>query len=197
VRLLTHLNQALLFKTKILPLCIFEGVLGVACLLQLASCGSHVVPVDPAVLNGDEISGAGAKAGSGGGLFGANGLAFGINKNPKASTSESPGGGLPINAYLWRGALSTVSFMPLTSVDPYGGVIISDWYTPPGTRGERYKTVVYILGWNLTQDGVHVSVFKQTLQNGQWTSATSSPTVSRDIEDKILARALKLQASSG
>ncbi len=36
---------------------------------------------------------------------------------------------IAVNAYLWRASLDTLSFMPLLSADPYGGVIITDWYT--------------------------------------------------------------------
>ena len=37
--------------------------------------------------------------------------------------------GFPINPYLWRGSLETISFMPLASADPIAGIIITDWYT--------------------------------------------------------------------
>lgn len=49
--------------------------------LALAGCGNGpTTPADPMVLNGDQVSGAGYKD-TGGGLLGADGLAFGINKN--------------------------------------------------------------------------------------------------------------------
>ena len=73
-------------------------------------------------------------------LFGTSGLTFGVNKNPHGANSSGSGGaGIGVNAYLWRGALDTLSFMPLSSADPFGGVIITDWYQPPGDTGERYK----------------------------------------------------------
>ena len=46
------------------------------------------------------------------------------------SSGGGGGGGIGVNAFLWRGALDTLSFLPLTSADPFGGVIITDWYTP-------------------------------------------------------------------
>ena len=48
-------------------------------------------------------------------------------------------GTLGVNAYLWRASLDTLSFMPLASADPFGGVIITDWYSPPAAQGERFR----------------------------------------------------------
>ena len=36
------------------------------------------------------------------------------------------GAAIPVNSYLWRATLDTLSFMPLASADPFGGVIITD-----------------------------------------------------------------------
>jgi len=152
------------------------------------------IPADPTVLNGDEVSGAGNKP-QGGGLFGADGLAFGINKNPHSNSTGS-GAGIGVNAYLWRGALDTLSFMPLASADPFGGVIITDWYQPPGDATERYKATAYILGQDLRADGVRVSVFKQVSQNGQWVDAEVAPGTNEEIEDKVLARARQLRVQA-
>ena len=52
---------------------------------------------------------------------------------------DSTGGGIGVNNLLWRASLDTVSFMPLVSADPFGGVIITDWYTPPSAPDERFK----------------------------------------------------------
>ena len=130
------------------------------------------------------------------------GTIFGIGKTNR---NQSGGGGGPntgigVNAFLWRGALDTISFMPLTSADPFGGVIITDWYTPPSTSGERFKATIYILSRELRSDGVRVNIYRQVLQNGQWIDATISETTVADIENKVLARARhmreQLQASS-
>ena len=50
-----------------------------------------------------------------------------------------------VNAYLWRASLDTLAFMPLASADPYGGVIITDWYINPEKPDERFKATIYIL----------------------------------------------------
>ena len=51
--------------------------------------------------------------------------------------------------------------MPLASADPYGGVIITDWYANPEKPDERFKCTVYILDTRLRADGLNVTVFKQ------------------------------------
>jgi hypothetical protein len=120
------------------------------------------------------------------------GTLFEFGKNTKDKTRGTAGGGgsgIGVNAFLWRGALDTISFMPLASADPFGGVIITDWYTPPGTSGERFKATIYILSRDLSSDGVQVKMYRQILRNGQWVDAAVSDTMVSDIENKVLARA--------
>jgi hypothetical protein len=114
----------------------------------------------------------------------------------KGNKQQEAGATLAVNAYLWRGALDTLSFMPLSSIDPFGGVIVTDWYSPPNTSGERFKATAFILGRELRSDGLHVTVFRQQLENGQWVDAPVSPSTATDIENKALARARELRAQS-
>jgi len=115
------------------------------------------------------------------------------------TTITSSGGGkmtLGVNQYLWHATLDTLAFMPLQSADPFGGVIITDWYTPASSSGERFKATAYILGRELRSDGVRVSIFRQVLQNGQWVDAQVSPVTIGEIENKVLARARELREQS-
>jgi hypothetical protein len=114
----------------------------------------------------------------------------------KANKQQEAGATLGVNAYLWRGALDTLSFMPLSSIDPFGGVIVTDWYSPPTTTGERFKATAFILGKELRSDGLHVTIFRQVQDNGQWVDAPVNPATATDIENKALARARELRAQS-
>jgi hypothetical protein len=118
-------------------------------------------------------------------------FSFGGNKKDKDGGAGGTGGGsgLGVNAFLWRGALDTIGFMPLLSADPFGGVIITDWYSPPGVTDERFKAAVYILSRELRSDGIRVNINRQVLQNGQWVAADVAPSTVADIENKVLARA--------
>ncbi len=102
-----------------------------------------------------------------------------------------------MNAYLWRASLDTLAFMPLASADPFGGVIITDWYTNPEKPDERFKATVYILDTRLRADGLNVTVFKQTKDaTGQWVSAPTAAQTDTDIENAILTRARQLRLSN-
>ena len=111
-----------------------------------------------------------------------------------ANKQQEAGASLQVNKYLWRGALETLGFMPFASTDPFGGVIVTDWYSPPGSQGERFKATAYILGRELRTDGLKVTIFRQTRDGGEWQDAAVNPATATDIEGKILARARELRA---
>ena len=153
-----------------LPYIVTMAVVLIA-VLGLSACG-------PAKLRGvaeDEYQDYRTKGGEQGKLFGDQGLAIGIGKGVGTNAQSQEGGALGVNAYLWRGTLDTLAFMPLASADPFGGVIITDWYEPPASPGERFKATAYILGRQLRADGVKVSIFRQTTQSGRWVDSAVRP----------------------
>lgn len=107
------------------------------------------------------------------------------------------GAGLGVNAYLWRATLDTLAFMPLASADPFGGVIITDWYSPPGAGAERFKATAYVMGRQLRSDGVRISIFRQIRQGQNWVDAVVAPATGAELEDRVLARARELRSQSG
>jgi len=122
------------------------------------------------------------------------GLFGGSSKN--SGGGGGGGGGIGVNSFLWRASLDTVSFMPLTSADPFGGVIITDWYTPPESPGERFKMNIYILGRQLRADGIRVAVFRQAQRAGAWADAKVKIETSTNLENQILTRARQLRVAS-
>ena len=104
--------------------------------------------------------------------------------------------GIGVNSYLWRASLDTLNFMPLASADPFGGVIITDWYSAPTTPNERFKATVYILDTRLRADALNVSIFRQTNSNGAWADASVDPDTEIQIENSILQRARELRLSN-
>lgn len=110
--------------------------------------------------------------------------------------SSNNGPSIQVNAYLWRATLDTLSFMPLVSADPFGGVIITDWYSPPATPDERFKANAYILSQQMSANAIQVSLFHQVMQNGQWQDAAVDPSTVSGLEDRILARAADLKAEA-
>lgn len=122
-------------------------------------------------------------------------LIFGTDRSRPGQGDQS-GTGIGVNAFLWRATLDTLSFMPLSSADPFGGVVITDWYSPPGTSGERFRATAYILGRQLRSDGVRVALFRQELRNGIWLDAPVSAGTTAELEDQVLSRARELRAQS-
>jgi hypothetical protein len=118
---------------------------------------------------------------SGGKLFGDINL-LGPDRN------EDTGGG---------SGIGTLSFLPLSSADPFGGVIITDWYSPPESPDERFKVTTYILGRQLRSDGVRVAVFRQTLADGRgWVDSQVEDQTGAKLEGAILSRARELRIAS-
>ncbi|MGI9169322.1 MAG: DUF3576 domain-containing protein [Caulobacteraceae bacterium] len=109
----------------------------------------------------------------------------------------APVAAIGVNSYLWRATLDTLAFMPLASADPYGGVVITDWYANPEKPDERFKATVYILDSRLRADGLNVTVFKEISNGaGGWTPAPTADQTSTDIENAILTRARQLRLSN-
>lgn len=109
---------------------------------------------------------------------------------------KAPVTAIGVNGWLWRATLDTLAFMPLASADPYGGVVITDWYVNPEKPGERFKATVYILDTRLRADGLNVTVFKEVASPTGWVTAPTSPQTATDIENAILTRARQLRLSS-
>ena len=120
---------------------------------------------------------------------------FGGGANPRSSNESAAA--IAVNGYLWRASLDTLSFMPLSSADPYGGVIVTDWYVNPEKPDERFKCTVYILDSRLRADGLNVAVFKQTRDaSGTWVDQPAAGQTEVDIENSILTRARQLRLSN-
>ena len=107
---------------------------------------------------------------------------------------DTKNSGIGVNSFLWRASLDTISFMPVTQADPFGGVILTDWYEDPAAKGERFKVNVTILDDRLRADGVRVALFKQKFDaKAGWRDETVSKDSTREIENTILTRARELR----
>lgn len=114
----------------------------------------------------------------------------------RRSTGPDTEAGIGVNSYLWRASLDTLSFMPLSSADPWGGIIITDWYTNPEKPDERFKATVYILDTRLRADALNVAIFKQVNAGGQWVDSAVTSQTETDIENAILTKARQLRLAN-
>ena len=123
-------------------------------------------------------------------IFGDGGISL-LGGDDKASTDA-----ITVNSFLWRASLDTVSFMPLSNVDPFGGVILTDWYSDPSTPNERYKLNVFVIGSQLRSDAIRVSAFQQKQSKGEWRDMSVDSSIATKIEDAILTRARQIRVTS-
>ncbi len=113
----------------------------------------------------------------------------------KRDDSQQGSGGLGVNSFLWRASLDTLSFMPIASADPFGGVILTDWYAPANTPNERFKVNVYIIDRQLRADALKVSVFRQQRDGNSWRDSGVGADTATKLEDTILTRARQIRIS--
>ncbi len=90
-----------------------------------------------------------------------------------------------VNKYLWSATLEVLNFLPVQSVDPFTGVIVTGYGTPPG-GGRSYRATVLIDDPALDARSLNVAL--QSSGGGAVSKATS-----RAVEDAILSRARELR----
>lgn len=89
-----------------------------------------------------------------------------------------------VNRYLWAASLEVLNFLPVQSVDPFTGVIVTDYGTPPG-GGRSYRATVLIDDPALDARSLNLALQSR---GGPVNAATS-----RAVEDAILSRARELR----
>ena len=116
----------------------------------------------------------------------------------KRDVPTGAGTGIGVNAHLWHGALETVSFLPIASADPFGGVIITDWYTSEKSPNERIKLNIFILDRLLRSDALRITIFSEKWNEAkkQWIAAPSDRKMAMDLENLVLTKARRLRISS-
>lgn len=111
-----------------------------------------------------------------------------------ATGANANADGLPVNKYLWRASLDTLSFLPLASTDPFSGVISTEWGASPDSPNERVRVTAYVEGKELTARALDVTVFREQLNpSGAWVAAVVNPQTAEQVKDKILLRARELR----
>ena len=134
---------------------------------------------------------------SGGGLFGKGGISLtGILDQTRGDSGSMNTVSMSVNAYLWRGALETIDFMPLSSADPIGGTIITDWYSTNNNQYERCKLNIFISGKKLSTENLKVTSFCQEYKDPTWVNKEMDEENNIKIENAILNKAKKFRLQS-
>lgn len=93
-----------------------------------------------------------------------------------------------VNRYIWAASLDVLGFLPLQSVDPFTGVIVTGYGTPPG-GGRAYKATIHITDPALEARSLNLAL--------QTRSGPASVETVRAVEDAILSRARQLRIADG
>ena len=101
---------------------------------------------------------------------------------------DDPNTTVEVNKYIWNATLQILDFLPIESADPFSGVIVTGYGTPPG-GGRAYKATVLVQDPALDARSLKLSLSTR--------SGPVSPATARAIEDAILTRARQLRIRDG
>ena len=91
---------------------------------------------------------------------------------------------------LWRASLDVIDFMPLSSVNYSGGIIITDWYSSNQNSGESIKISIRFLTNEIRTDALDIKVFnRQCVDTINCKITESSGMVEKELKRKILKTA--------
>lgn len=97
---------------------------------------------------------------------------------------DDPNVTVEVNRYIWNAALDILDFMPIEAADPFSGVIVYGYGTPPGS-GRAYRATVFIRDPALDARSLNVALVSR--------SGPAPTETVRAIEDAILTRARQLR----
>ena len=91
---------------------------------------------------------------------------------------------------LWRASLDVLDFMPLTSANYSGGVIITDWYSEKGNPNESIKITIRFLSNEVRSDAIDVDIFyKKCASSNNCNINKQDGKLKKEITKQILAKA--------
>ena len=102
--------------------------------------------------------------------------------------ADPPGTTVQVNRYLWNAALEVLDFLPVETVDPFSGVIVTGFGQPPG-GGREYRAAVLVTDPALDARSINVALMTR--------AGPASPATIRAVEDAIMTRARQLRVRDG
>ncbi len=101
------------------------------------------------------------------------------------SNAGDPDQKIEVNKYLWQASLEVLNFLPIESVDPFSGVIVTGFGASPG-GGRAYRATIYVQDPALDARSLKVALV------GRGGGAVDAATA-RAVEDAILTRARQIR----
>ena len=93
---------------------------------------------------------------------------------------------------MWRAAIDILDFVPLSSADYGGGIVITEWYSDSGQINESIKIMVQFLSNEIRADGLKVVVYDRICENNNLNNCqtqTNQSSLSEEIKLAILKKA--------
>lgn len=97
---------------------------------------------------------------------------------------DDPNVTIEVNKYIWNASLDILNFMPIERVDPFSGVIVMGYGTPPGGR-TAYRATVFVRDPALEARSLDIALATR--------GGPASIEATRAVEDAILTRARQLR----
>jgi hypothetical protein len=111
----------------------------------------------------------------------------------KLFDSDKPRGGdfqFASSNELWRASLDVIDFMPLSSVNYSGGIIITDWYTDNTSQNESIKISIRFLTNEIRSDSLDIKVFNKKCINSLLNcKITEQVSLVQELKKEILKKA--------
>ena len=92
---------------------------------------------------------------------------------------------------LWRASLDVIDFMPLSSVNYSGGIIITDWYSDNKNPNESIKISIRFLTNEIRSDALDIKIFNKRCDNNSFNCkfTDSSEVLVAELKKEILKKA--------
>jgi hypothetical protein len=91
---------------------------------------------------------------------------------------------------LWRATLDTIDFMPLTTANYSGGIIVTDWYSDNQNLNENIKITVRFVTNEIRSDALNLKIFYKNCDSSNQCKITEkNGELSKELKKQILKKA--------
>ena len=91
---------------------------------------------------------------------------------------------------LWRATLDTIDFMPLTTANYSGGIIVTDWYSDNQNLNENIKITIRFLTNEIRSDALDLKIFYRICDSSDQCKVTEKEgDLSKELKKQILKKA--------
>ena len=95
---------------------------------------------------------------------------------------------------LWRATLDTIDFMPLTTANYSGGIIVTDWYSDNQNLNENIKITIRFLTNEIRSDALDLKIFYRNCDSSNKCKIIEKEgNLSKELKKEILKKAVIYQ----